>query len=107
MFLINLIILSQKNLFENEKNKEEQNEESLIYRPLLDLKIKDKYKVLGIETLKLNVNLFLIIIHNFCLSYIFFENINIFFNNIFFFIDNIIDIIKISFNTVIICFFIN
>ena len=107
MFLINLIILSQKNLFENEKNKEEQNEESLIYRPLLDLKRKDKYKVLGIETLKLNVNLFLIIIHNFCLSYIFFQNINIHFNNIFFFIDNIIDIIKISFNTFIICFFFN
>ena len=107
MFLINLIILSQKNLFENEKNKEEQNEESLIYKPLLDLKRKDKYKVLGIETLKLNVNLFLIKIHNFCLSHIFFQYINIHFNNIFFFIDNIIDIIKISFYTFIICFFFN
>ena len=96
MFLINLIILSQKNLFENEKNKEEQNEESLIYRPLLDLKRKDKNKVLGI-----------IKIHNFCLSHIFFQYINIHFNNIFFFIDNIIDIIKISFYTFIICFFFN
>ncbi len=96
-----------KKFFENEKNKEEKNEESLIYRPLFDLKRKDKDKFLGIETLKLNVNLFLIIIHNFCLSYIFFQNINIHFNNIFFFIDNIIDIIKISFNTFIIYFFFN
>ena len=46
-----------KKFFENEKNKEEKNEESLIYRPLFDLKRKDKDKFLGIETLKLNVNL--------------------------------------------------
>ena len=44
-----------KKFLENERNKEEKNEESLIYRPLLDLKRKDKDKYQGIETLKLNV----------------------------------------------------